>query len=114
MALQREYIFDINKGPNRFKIIWLGFGYVAPNGIPRAIEIIRREGLIARKLRSISSLNNKEQILNNGEQKLVFTQPEIDLIRQRIEAFPLWNPLSEESPADTYDWLNTGKEIEDS
>jgi hypothetical protein len=111
MAFLREFTLDQTLGPARFLVIWMSFGYVNPQGQQKPIDIQRREASIARKLRKISEPADNARSLKAGDQKLVLEQPEIELIRSRIEAFPFWNPLADPSPAEVYDWLGTGSEI---
>lgn len=116
--LQKEFLFDKFGGKVKFQIIWNAIGFLPPNGSARNIEILRREAGISKKLRSISELKTVDEVhqtreLKGIDQKLVFNQPEIDMIRDKIEKYPYWNPLADESPADVYDWLSTGKELLD-
>ena len=125
--MQRELFFDNNgdgtgKGNIRFRTIWTAIGFIPPQGMSKPAEILRRESSIARKLKSVSLFkivddeqnvqSSKQRVLKDGDQKLILEQSEIELIRQRIESFPFWNPLAEEPVSEVYDWLNSGKEIE--
>lgn len=118
MALQRELFLDNNgngsKGNVRFKTIWTALAYVQPQGMPKKADLLRKENCVARKLRAISQVSDENQrVLKDGDQKLTLEQHEIELIRERIEAFPFWNPVAEDPASEVYDWLNTGKEIDD-
>lgn len=122
MPFQRQLTLDTSRGSNRFKILWIAFGFIPQTGMPRTAEVLRREAAIGRKLRNISETSEvsedgmptrKDRILKSGEHKLTLEQTEVELLRQRIEAYPWWNPLAEESPADVYDWLSSGSEIND-
>ncbi len=121
--LQREFYLDETKGPVRFRIIWNAIGYVPPQGNPRKIDMLNSEGVISRKLRTISEMSEmtgpdgttkyQSRELKKGDQKLILEQAHIELIKKKIEEYPFWNPLAEDSPADVYYWLNTGSEAKD-
>lgn len=122
MAFQRQLTLDTSRGSDRFKVLWIAFGFIPQAGMTRTAEVLRRESSIGRKLRQISETleineegqpTRKDRNLKSGEQKLILEQTEIELLRQRIEAYPYWNPLAEESPADVYDWLSSGSEMSD-
>lgn len=118
----KEFVLDREKGPLRFRVLWTSLGHVPPQGMSKPAEILRRENSISVKLRRISETKiveanieegtpqTKQRMLKIGDQKLTLEQPEIDLLRQKIETYPYWNPLAEESSIDVYDWLNSGKE----
>ncbi len=126
MAMMREFTLDNSNGKSkglvRFQILWTAMGYVIQTGDAKNIEILRREREISKKLRAISMTENvvagngipahTDRILMSNDQKLILDQPEIDMIRKKIEVYPFWNPLAEDSPADVYDWLSTGTEKE--
>lgn len=102
-----------SKGNTRFKTIWAAIGYVPPQGQSKRADILRRESTIVRKLKQLSiTSNDNQRNLKEGDQKLILEQSEIEMIREKIEAFPFWNPLAEETAADIYDWLGSGKEVE--
>jgi hypothetical protein len=94
--------------------LWVAFGYIPASGKARNILIQRQEASIAREFRRISEVEpeTNHRKLRAGDQKLVLSHDEIELLKERIEAFPHWNPLADPSPADVYDWLDSGKDTE--
>src|SRR5688572_26296888 len=97
---------DSDESRETFALICQGFLYGGNSATSKGMELIRREAGILDKLYGIGTENTTEDkmVLNPGEQKLVLTQPEFELVQRYFRSTP-WTTKMARRIRDIDDWL---------
>ena len=108
MTTLQQFSLTTVTGPKWFPVLLIAFGYVPPQGRPRMIEQLEVEADLTQTLCRISTEDERGQRnYLGGDQTLLLSPGQTELLRQRIVDYPFWNPLLSDAVAETYRWLGT-------